>query len=130
MTDISQADELIDFYMMAEPRNQHRWILIDKGTKVKLGTCGFHCWNPDKKEVEIGFDLLEQFNGKGYMHEAVERIIDFARHEMMVERINAIVYVENQKCMTLLERFGFVRLDEEMTEFKGQLYPHHIYALE
>jgi [ribosomal protein S5]-alanine N-acetyltransferase len=130
MSEISQADELIDFYSMEEPRMQHRWVLINKTTKTKLGTCGFHCWNPDKKEVEIGFDLLEQFNGKGYMHEAVEAIIKFARNEMKVQRINAIVSVDNMKCMALLERLRFVKVGETQTEFRGQLYPHHIYALE
>jgi [ribosomal protein S5]-alanine N-acetyltransferase len=72
MTDISQADALIDFYTMIEPRKQNRWVLLDRTTNVKLGTCGFHLWFPDKKEVEIGFELMEQYNGKGYMLEAVK----------------------------------------------------------
>ena len=29
MTDIEQADDLIDFYNMKEPRNQNRWVLIN-----------------------------------------------------------------------------------------------------
>lgn len=129
MTDISQADELIDFYTMAEPRKQNRWVLIDKITNSKLGTCGFHVWNPDKKEVEIGFELLEQYNGKGYMLEAVEAIIEFARREMKVERINAIVYIENSSCIKLLERLGFIKVCEEDAEFRGQIYLHNVYVL-
>ena len=97
MTDISQADELIDFYTMVEPRKQNRWVLMDKTTNTKLGTCGYHFWNPDNKEVEIGFELLEQHNGKGYMLEAIEAIIEFARYTMKVERINAIASITNQK---------------------------------
>ena len=84
MTSISQADELIDFYTMVEPRKQNRWVLIDKTTNTKLGTCGYHLWNPDNKEVEIGFELMEQYNGKGYMLEAIEAIIEFERHKMKV----------------------------------------------
>ncbi len=129
MTGISQADELIDFYTMAEPRRQNRWVLIDKATNTKLGTCGFHLWNPDNKDVEIGFELMEQHNGKGYMREAAEAIIEFAKHEMKVEKINAIVYVENQKCIRLLERLGFLKVGEEATLFRGQSYLHHVYAL-
>lgn len=130
MTDISQADELIDFYTLAEPRRQNRWVLIDKTTNTKLGTCGFHLWNPDRKEVEIGFELMEQYNGRGYMLEAVEAVIEFARREMKVGRINAIVYIENQKCIKLLERLRFIRVGEEETEFRGRIYLHNIYALE
>ena len=86
MTEISQADELIDFYTIVEPRRQNRWVLIDKTTNTKLGTCGYHLWNPDKKEVEIGFELMEPYNGKGFMLEAVKAIIEFAEHKMGVEK--------------------------------------------
>lgn len=129
MTDISQADELIDFYTSAEPRTQNRWVLVDKTTHTKLGTCGFHLWNPDNKEVEIGFELMEPHNGKGFMWEAVEAIIEFARTNMKVERINAIVYFENQNCIKLLERLRFIKVGEEETEFRSQKYHHDIYAL-
>jgi ribosomal-protein-alanine N-acetyltransferase len=129
MTDISQADKLIDFYTVAEPRNQNRWVLIDKTTNVKLGTCGYHLWNPDNKDVEIGFDLLEQYNGKGYMRESIEALIEFARHKMKVERINAIVSIKNNNCIKLLERLGFTKVGEEATEFRGQIYLHNIYTL-
>jgi ribosomal-protein-alanine N-acetyltransferase len=129
MTDISQADRLIDFYAMVEPRSQNRWILIDKATNTKLGTCGFHLWDPDNKEVEIGFELMEQYNGRGYMLEAIEAIIEFARHKMKVERIDAIVYIENEKCIKLLEKLRFIKVGKEETEFLGQIYLHNIYVL-
>jgi ribosomal-protein-alanine N-acetyltransferase len=129
MTDISQADELIDFYNMLEPRKQNRWVLIDRATNTRLGTCGFHVWDPDNKEVEIGFELMEQYNGKGYMREAVEAIVEFARREMQVQRINAIVSIENGNCIRLLERLGFVKVGQQETVFRGQTHLHHIYAL-
>ena len=34
LTDISGADEIIEFYTVPEPRNQNRWIII---RKPKLG---------------------------------------------------------------------------------------------
>ncbi len=39
MTDIEQADDLIEFYNMKEPRNQNRWVLINKLENKKMGTC-------------------------------------------------------------------------------------------
>ncbi len=130
MTDISQADALIDFYTMVEPRNQNRWVLMEKTTKTKLGTCGYHLWNPDHKEVEIGFELMEQYTGKGYMREAVEAIIEFAWQKMKVERINAIVSINNINCIKLLEKLRFIKVGEEETEFRGHMYPHLSYAME
>jgi [ribosomal protein S5]-alanine N-acetyltransferase len=130
MTELSQADELIDFYTMVEPRRQNRWVLIDKTTKAKLGTCGYHFWNPDNKDVEIGFELMEQYNGQGFMLEAVKALIEYAKYKMRVERINAIVSINNKKCLQLLEKLRFVKVGEEETEFRGQIYLHCVYALQ
>jgi ribosomal-protein-alanine N-acetyltransferase len=71
MTEIGQADDLIKFYTFKEPRNQCRWVLINKLDNSRLGTCGFHNWDRDQNKVEIGFELMQQYNGQGYMAEAV-----------------------------------------------------------
>jgi len=90
MTDNDQADELIEFYNMHEPRTQNRWVLINKQENKKMGNCGFHLWDKENNKVEIGFELMQQYNGKGYMTEAVETIIEFARIKMKVQKIIAI----------------------------------------
>ncbi len=84
MQDIQESEALIAFYNSKDPQDQNRWILIDKGSTKKMGTCGFHIWDRDKNEVEIGFELMEEYTRKGYMSEAVEALIDFARLEMKV----------------------------------------------
>ena len=127
MTDIEQADDLIEFYNMKEPRNQNRWVLINKLENKKMGTCGFHLWDREKNKVEIGFELMKQYNGKGYMTEAVEAIIEFAKNQMKVDVIKALVYVENDKCKRLVERFGFKKVDKEECIFRGKIYLHDIY---
>jgi ribosomal-protein-alanine N-acetyltransferase len=130
MTAIEQADELIEFYTMKEPRNQHRWVLLNKLDHKKMGTCGFHFWDRQKNKVEIGFELVQQENGKGYMQEAVEAILEFAQVKMKVNKIIAIVYVENRKCKNLLEKFGFIIVGQEECLFRGSVYIHDIYELE
>lgn len=51
MTNIEQADDLIEFYNLKEPRNQDRWVLINKLENIKMGTCGFHLW--DRKRIKL-----------------------------------------------------------------------------
>jgi ribosomal-protein-alanine N-acetyltransferase len=36
LTDISGADDIIDFYLEPEPRNQHRWVLADFTVGIKI----------------------------------------------------------------------------------------------
>jgi ribosomal-protein-alanine N-acetyltransferase len=130
MTDIEQADDLIEFYNMKEPRDQNRWVLIDKLENKRMGTCGFHLWDRKKNKVELGFELMQPYNGKGYMAEAVEAMIEFARNKMKVNKIIAIVYIDNRKCKRLLEKFEFIMVDKEECIFRGSIYLHDIYELE
>ncbi len=102
--DIEQADDLIEFYNIKEPINQNRWVLINKLENKIMGTCGFHHSDRKERKVELGFELMQQYNGKGYMTEATEAIIEFARIEMKVNKIIAIVYIANSKCKRLLEK--------------------------
>lgn len=130
MTDIGQADDLIEFYTVKEPRNQHRWVLMNKKENTKMGTCGFHLWDREMYKVEVGFELMQPYNGKGYMTEAVAAIIEFARMNMNAHTLVAIVFVDNGKCKRLLERFGFVIVDTEETLFRESMYVHDVYELD
>jgi len=95
LVDIHGANEIIEFYIQPEPRMQHRWILITKeGTKI--GTCGFHCWNPSEGICDIGYDLNPDFEGRGYMHEAIKEVLQFAQNEMNLKKVNACIYTENE----------------------------------
>lgn len=129
LTDISGADEIIEFYIKPEPRNQCRWIITRKSDNKKLGTCGFHCWDKKLAKLEIGYDLNEEYWGNGYMHEAIKEIIDFAKNQMSISKIDACISTENQKSMRLAEKLGFVLSDTSIVIFRGMEYPHNIYTL-
>lgn len=125
-----QAREIIEFYLEPEPRNQHRWILILKETGEKIGTCGFHRWNRETGEVEVGYDLQPAYFRKGYMTEALTEIIRFAKGKMSVKKIYAHIYPENIAFVKTAEKMGFVRTGEQYyEEFRGEKYLHDIYCL-
>lgn len=129
LTDISEADDIIEFYLHPEPRPQHRWILIRKVDGVKMGTCGFHCWSIEDSKVEIGYDLKREFSGNGYMVEALKGIIEFAKNFMDLKEINACIYTENHKSINLAKKLGFVRAGSKYELFRGEKYLHSIYSL-
>jgi ribosomal-protein-alanine N-acetyltransferase len=94
-----------------------------------MGTCGFHCWNKNDGKVEMGYDLLKDFWGNGYMQEAITEIIKFAEKSMLVKEIDAHIYPENIRSIKLAERLGFVVSGTTNYEFRGQEYPHDIFTL-
>ena len=124
LTDISGADGIIEYYLEPEPRPHHRWIVIRKADGVKMGTCGFHCWSIKDSRVEIGYDLKKEFWGNGYMYEALKGIIEFAKGPMDIKEINACIYTENHKSISLAEKLGFVLTGSKYELFKGKKYLH------
>jgi ribosomal-protein-alanine N-acetyltransferase len=130
LTDISGADEIINFYLEPEPRNQHRWIIINKINKIKMGTCGFHCWDKNSGNVDIGYDLKEEFWGNGYMQEAINEIIKFAVNKMDIIYINACIFIDNQKSINLVHKLNFIKNGSKNEIFRGKGYLHNIYTLQ
>ncbi len=129
LTDLAGADEIIDMYLQPEPRGHHRWVLERRDDGTVMGTCGFHCWDPEQGSVEVGYDLAARFWGKGYMTEALKAIIGFAGQDMRVKRIHAHVYIGNPASAKLVEKLGFVKTGAYAEVFRGQAYPHDIYTL-
>ncbi|SHK26186.1 ribosomal-protein-alanine N-acetyltransferase [Clostridium cavendishii DSM 21758] len=129
LTDVEGADEIIGFYIQPEPRLQHRWIIVRKADGIKMGTCGFHCWNHEEGKVEIGYDLKEEFWGNGYMQEAMKEVITFAIKNMSIKEINACIFIDNKRSSHLVENLGFVLSGSRYELFRCKEYLHNIYSL-
>ncbi|WP_025144410.1 GNAT family N-acetyltransferase [Pedobacter jeongneungensis] len=83
------------------------WAISYKSTTALIGTICL--WNFDipNATVELGYELLEAFRGKGIMAEAMVSVIGYAFDEMGVEKIIACPSVENLPSVKLLEKMGF-----------------------
>lgn len=82
--------------------------IVEKQSSVIIGNCGFHTWNPQHHRAEIGYALnIDEFKNKGFMKEALEKIIEFGFEEMKLNRIKALIDENNIPSKKLLEHFGF-----------------------
>src|SRR5574344_1127900 len=111
VSSIDEASEWIDFYTQAEPRSQHRWIIVNKANGEKIGTCGVHCWDREKLCAEIGYDLQPQYWRKGYMSEAIATMLIFAKDKMKVKKLVANIAENNIASIRTAEKAGFHRTD-------------------
>lgn len=127
-TSVNEAKQWIDFYLEQVPRNQHRWIIVLKSTGESIGTCGFHCWNKETGEVEIGYDLFPTYWRQGYATEALEQIIEYAKIIMYVKKIYAHISIDNIPSIKTILKQGFVKTEESYyEEFHGKKYLHDVY---
>jgi [ribosomal protein S5]-alanine N-acetyltransferase len=73
-----------------------------------IGTiCLFH-FEKDLNQAEIGFEMLPEFRGKGFMQESVNAVSEFAFKEIKLSEIVAVADVSNTNSLHLLKKNGFI----------------------
>lgn len=85
-------------------------ITLTGGTELTGTVCLFNL-SDDHQKAELGYELLPEFQGKGFMQEAVGAMIDFAFRRLNVSTIQAYTHVENQASSQLLEKLNFEECD-------------------
>ena len=129
-TDPAQAAELIDFFDECfELERAIRWGIERKEDGALIGTCGF-VWLRTYRG-EIGYDLHPDYWGQGYMREALDAILDFGFSELGLNRIEALVMVENERSARLLRALGFQEegVLRQHDFFKGQFHDMRLFAI-
>lgn len=82
--------------------------IILKETNEVIGSCGFHNWYPDHSKAELGYALTkEDQKRKGYMSEAVSRVLEYGFHDMHLNRIEATVSPMNTASLSIIKKYGF-----------------------
>ena len=80
--------------------------IIIKETGEFIGDIGIHFNDDDNLQVEIGYTLSLNSQGKGYATEAAIGVIDYLFSDLKKYRITASVDPINIKSVALLERIG------------------------
>jgi [ribosomal protein S5]-alanine N-acetyltransferase len=97
-----QIDEL------AQRKGIYLYIFLKNSQKL-IGSIGVsHIINGAFQSCFLGYKLDEQEINKGYMTEALSRVIDICFHEYNLHRIEANVIPENERSIRVLKKLGFV----------------------
>ncbi|HNP63317.1 MAG TPA: GNAT family N-acetyltransferase [Woeseiaceae bacterium] len=76
-----------------------------KSSGDQIGICGlFRRENFD--DPDIGFSLLPDYRGMGYAGEAAIEVVRYARDELALETLHAIVSPQNGPSIGLIEKLG------------------------
>ena len=96
------------------------WIAeLNDGTGTEIGNLSFKGIS-EEGTVEIGYGTNSGYEGKGYMTEAVSAVVQWAKKQPCVRRIEAETEAGNPGSRRVLEKAGFVptgRCGEEGPRF-------------
>ena len=83
------------------------WFLIRKSDRVVVGSADFKAGPNENGEVEIGYGLGKEFEGSGYMTEAVAAMSAWAKAQDRVSHVIAETDLDNVPSQNILKRCGF-----------------------
>jgi len=92
------------------------WVIRLKETNEMLGTICLWNFSEDKKTAEIGYELFPEQNGKGYMSEAIECVINYSFQKLGLNTIEAFTHRDNERSKNILMKHGFVWQPERRDE--------------
>lgn len=109
-TSIEESQAYVERIQGEIERNQVlMWSIEKKDTKDYIG--GICLWNltVERKQAEIGYDLLPEHRGHQYLQEVIHAVAHYAFDVMELDAIVAEeVRTANVKSIRVLERFGFI----------------------
>lgn len=78
-----------------------------KGSGLPIGMCGL-LRRPELDGPDIGFAFLPEYHRQGYALEAARAVVAFAREQLRLSELLAIVQADNAASIGLLRNLGFV----------------------
>jgi RimJ/RimL family protein N-acetyltransferase len=106
------------------PGSWHQVAIADKGSDTLVGDCALHFYS--EKELEIGFTLAPERQGKGLAREALGLLLG----HMPQPRVMAVIDTENLAAQKLLGALGFREEQKRAVVFKGKPGSERLFAID
>lgn len=128
--DMAEAREIYELYCKPKPHLFRLGIEL-RATGKLVGTLGLYGIDMENKRATLGYDLLPEHWGKGYMAEACSALLDYAFGEMGLNRVQASAEPENTRSIRVMERLGFTRegLARQLDFYKGAFHDDALYSV-
>ena len=91
------------------------WVLEDKVSAQLLGTICLWNFSDDKFTAEVGYDLFPEFQGQGFMSEALQAVVAFGK-QIRLHTIEAFTHQNNSSSLQLLKANNFLWQPERKDE--------------
>ncbi|MGV9002855.1 GNAT family N-acetyltransferase [Flavobacterium sp.] len=107
------------------------WGITIKSDDKIIGIIGHYRIQPENYRTEIGYMILPEHSGKGYVTEAVKAVVEYGFNEMNLHSIEAVIDPDNFASERVLLKNGFVKeahiLENEF--FEGKFWDSVIYSV-
>lgn len=117
--------------LVTENKEGINWVMADPTTNKLIGIIGLFRIIKENYRAEVGYMMLPEWQHKGIMQEALQKVIEYGFNEMKLHSIEAIIDGANTASSKLLEKNKF-RKEAEFKEncfFEGTFLDSIVYSL-
>ena len=113
------------------PGKWYQFALENDATGDLVGDLAAHVNPAEQRELEVGFTLAPEHQGKGYATEALSGLLGYAFDTLAMHRVIAVTDALNQSAAALLGRVGMRREAHfrENVFFKGSWGSEFVFAI-
>lgn len=132
LTEKEQALNMIHFMNEKIGLNTDiNWAVCEKETGLFIGFMGFYRTEPENHRTEIGYMVLPEFEGKGYVTESVKTMLNYAFNVIGFHSVDAVIDPENYASEKVLIKNGFVKEGHfrENEYFEGKFWDSVHYGI-
>ena len=119
---ITNTEEALAYIKMIndkiEENTDINWAVTEKGSDKCIGIMGFYRTQPEHYRTELGYMIVSEHNGKGYVTEAVKTLLNFAFNTLNFHSIEAVIDSRHVASERVLQKNGF----EKEAHFKENFY--------
>ncbi|HEX8563438.1 MAG TPA: GNAT family N-acetyltransferase [Flavobacterium sp.] len=107
------------------------WAICKNDDPRMIGIIGHYRISPEHYRAEIGYMLLPEFHGNGYVSEAIAVVVEYGFEQMKLHSIEAIIAPENIASARVLEKNNFIKEAHlrENEYYEGRFLDTVIYSL-
>ncbi len=95
------------WHLTYRPRQYVIWAIEESKSHQVVGMINYHHRNLREKRVDVGWLILPQHQGKGYMTEAGRALIRHLFDDLGVHKVEALIRRVNKPSVALAKRLGF-----------------------
>ncbi|MDX6190259.1 GNAT family N-acetyltransferase [Flavobacterium sp. Fl-318] len=88
------------------------WAITKTGEDKLIGTICLFDFLVDLKKCEIGYELLTEFHGQGFMIEAIRKVLEYTINTHGLKMIDAHTHKDNQSSTKLLQKLNFKKMED------------------
>ncbi len=131
LTQCAQAEEIVRSYLHPADDSYGCWVITWKADGAPIGLCNYDRYDARSRRFEVGYSLSPACWGQGIMTEALRAVLRYGFTQMNLNRVEALVALENIGSIRVLEKLGFQRegLFRDFFCRQGLFYDFAFYAL-